>query len=547
MLAVAAVITALIMAGRVNASFTVEVPAAGGTLHEGLVGLPHTVNPILAVTDVDRDISSLVYSGLTKYVDGTFKPDLAQNWTISPDGLTYTFTLQPGAVFQDGSPVTSDDVIFTIDKIRDSSLKSPRALDWAGVTVTALAPNKVSFTLKQPYSSFISNTTIGIVPKHIWGAVTDDQFIFSDYNVNPIGSGPYRVTSITRNQGGIPTDYKLSTWNAYAGKRPQLSNITFSFYPDEEHALATLENGSIDSLPSISSGDAAELASNSGEAYTVVHAPLQRIFGVFFNQNVNPALTELTARQALSLVIDRNALVRAVLNGYGVPISGPLPPSLQGTSTKLVSASTTAAQTMLEKNGWKKNPSTGIYEKKSGKTVKTLSLTLYTADAPELKQAADIVKTAWTNLGAQVTLKIFEPNELYQNVIRTRSYDALLFGEAIGKDNDLYAFWHSSQRNAPGLNVAMYANSSADKLLESIRSTNDPDARTNAFSQLAGIITADAPAAFLYVPDFVYAVPKDLKGIDLGTLTTPTDRFASVNDWYMNTERVWPVFSRNNK
>ncbi len=551
MFVLAALATAIIMASQVNAYFTVEVPSSGGTLHEGLVGLPHTVNPVLAVTDVDRDIAAVVYSGLTKYRNGKIEPDLAQNLVISPDGLTYTFTLKPGTSFQDGAPLTSEDVVFTIEKIRDSALKSPRALDWAGVAVTASSSSVVTFTLRQPYSSFLVNTTIGILPKHIWGSVSDDQFIFSEYNIHPVGSGPYKVTGIERNQGGIPTDYELAAWNGYAGKKPHISTIVFSFFPDEEHALSALESGSIDSLPSISPAQAVQLSSNTGEAYTVVSGPLERIFGIFFNQNVNPVLADPVVRQALALAIDRQAIIKAVLDGYGTPISGPLPPSIRiATSTARAASATTtqgmiaSAQALLEKNGWKQN-SAGVYEKKVAKApTKTLALTLYTADAPELKQAADIVKQSWTDLGVRVDSKIFEPNELYQSVIRTRTYDSLLFGEAIGKDNDLYAFWHSSQRNAPGLNVAMYANSKVDKLLESIRTTIDTGARTAAFGQLDQLIGADAPAIFLYAPDFVYAVPKRLAGVELGTITTPTDRFASVSDWYVNTERVWPVFSR---
>ncbi len=542
------------MADRVNSYFTTEIPADNGSLHEGIVGLPHTVNPVLAVTDVDRDLSAVVYSGLTKYQNGTIQPDLAQSWSISPDGLTYTFTLKPGAAFQDGSPLTAQDVIFTIDKIRDSALKSPRALDWNGITVTSASPLNVSFTLKQPYGSFLANTTIGILPKHIWGLVSDDQFIFSEYNINPIGSGPFKVIGIDRNQGGIPTDYHLSSWNGYAGKKPHISNLTFSFFSDEENALAALENGSIDSLPSISPDQAVQLSANSGESYTVISSPLERVFGVFFNQNVNPVLADPVVRQALGMVVDRSAIIKTVLDGYGMSVSGPLPPGIRASSTLATpsasaaitlthQAALAAAQTLLEKNGWKRNTD-GIYEKKVAKNpTKTLALTLYTADAPELKQTADIVKKSWTDLGVRIDSKIFEPNELYQNVIRARSYDSLLFGEAVGKDNDLYAFWHSSQRNAPGLNVALYANSKVDKLLESIRTTTDPDVRAVAFAQLSQLISADMPAIFLYAPSFVYAVPKKLAGVSLGTITAPTDRFASISDWYTSTERVWPVFS----
>jgi len=559
--AAAAILTALIMATRVNSMFKTEVPAYGGTLREGLIGLPHTVNPVIAVTDVDRDISALVYAGLTKYDDGAITPDLAQGWTISPDGLTYSFTLRAGLAFQDGSPLTAADVVFTVEKIQDLALKSPRAADWSGVIATSTSPTNVTFILKQPYSSFLANTTIGIIPKHIWQDVSDDQFIFSEYNVTPVGAGPYKVDGVDRDQGGIPVAYRLSTWDGYAGNRPHVGNIVFSFFSDESKAVAALTSQTIDSLPAVSSAEAAKLASNTGEPYTVTAAPLSRIFGVFLNQNSDPVLADVTVRRALNMAVDRAAIIDTALNGYGVPAYGPLPPGVtvaQSTSTAASVASSTqnphadiaGAQALLEKSGWIKG-SDGIYGKKTGTgksvTTQTLSLSLYTADAPELKQAADMVKKSWTALGASVDLKVFEPSDLYQTVIRTRAYDALLFGQALGKDDDLYAFWDSSQRNAPGLNISMYTSSKADKDLDSLRATTDQGQRAALFADLDKTIRTDVPAIFLYSPDFIYVVPKALHGLEPSVVTASSDRWNEISDWYLTTEQVWNVFAGSNK
>jgi peptide/nickel transport system substrate-binding protein len=141
-------------------------------------------------------------------------------------------------------------------------------------------------------------------------------------------------------------------------------------------------------------------------------------------------------------------------------------------------------------------------------------------------------------------VKTYEQNDLYQNVIRPRKYDALLFGEVIGKDRDLYAFWHSSQRNAPGLNVAMYANSKVDKLLEDIRTTSDETVRATKYAQFDSLVRADIPAIFLYLPEFVYAVPKSVHNIILGSLGVPSDRWNTVGTWYTETENVWKIFTK---
>jgi peptide/nickel transport system substrate-binding protein len=539
--AAALIITALIMALRANSYFTSEVPANGGTLHEGLVGLPHTINPILAVTDVDRDVSSLVYAGLTRSDNGTIVGDLADKWDVSPDGLTYTFTLKPGLKFQNGSPLTADDVVFTVNKIKDPGLKSPRSIDWSGISVQATDPNTVVFSLKVPMSSFLSDTTIGILPKSIWGNVSDEQFIFSGYNIRPVGAGPYKVGSITSDQGGIPTDYELDAWNGYAGGEPYLSNITFTFFPDLDHALTALSNGAIDSLSSIPPSAAAKLAPNKGEAYAIDTAPLTRVFGVFLNQNKNPALADNAIRQALALSVDRSQIIDEVLAGYGIPVSGPVP-TASGSST----ANVPAALALLSKAGWKLSPS-GVLEKKpakKGQASTTISFTLYTPDSADLVQTANILKSQWAKIGISMNIVSLPPSDLYQSVIRTRSYDALLFGQIVSKPSDLYAFWHSSQRLAPGVNVSMYTNSKADKLLDSIRTATSTEAAAPAYAQFVQTIRDDIPAIFLYSPDLIYAVPKSLHGIELTSATTPSDRFQSVTKWYTETQQVWNIFTK---
>ncbi len=555
---ITAIVSAIIMALWINNYYSVDVPAYGGVLNEGIIGLPRNINPILAVTDADRDLSALIYSGLTKYVDGKIIPDLAQSYTVSPDGLTYDFKLKPRVSFQDGTTLTTADIAFTIKKIQDPAIKSPRRIDWTDVTVHVISPTEIQFNLKKPYSPFITNTTIGILPEHIWGSVNNDQFIFSQYNTNPVGSGPYRISSISHDGGGIPTNYVLSSWRRYYGMQPYISSITLNFFADEVSALSALDRGSIDSLPAVSPEAAYKLGADSAQSYEIISKPLPRIFAVFFNQNQSSVLSDKIVRRALDLATDRQSLIDTVLKGYGTAIQGPNPFIVNEAQDVKISTSTTthtststddtsslvsAAQSLLEKNGWKKGAD-GIYAKKSSKTAApvTLSFDLYTADSPDLRNTANILRDTWNSLGAQVTVKIYESADLYQNVIRTRSYDALLFGEAVGKDRDLYAFWHSSQRNAPGLNVALYTNSKADKLLEDIRSTNDAATRANSYTQFDQLIRADIPAIFLYMPDFIYAIPKKLRGLTFASLSMPADRWSGVSSWYEETESVWRIF-----
>lgn len=539
--------------------FMTEIPGSGGILREGEVKLPRTVNPVLAVSDTDRDISALVYSGLVKYDNGTIVPDIADSWTVSSDGLTYDFILKSGVTFQDGTALSADDVAFTIEKIQDPTLKSPHQADWANTTVKEVSPSEIRFILKQPYNGFLANATVGIIPKHIWGAVDDDQFIFSQYNIQPVGSGPYKISSISNDSGGIPVSYNLIPWKGYRSDASHIGQISFFFFSDESKALVALNNGTIDSLASVNPSEAAKLATNSAENYSVLSVPLPRVFGVFFNQSQAPVLSDPVVRKALDMATDRTAIVKTILSGYGVPTHSPLPRSLSTelglpTATTIDTADIAGARALLEKNGWKKNAA-GIYEKTvktpavgsaKGKTASTtLSFGIYTADSPDLVAGANLLKSQWGAMGANVSVQIFDQADLYQNVISTRKYDALLFGEQVGKDRDLYAFWHSSQRNAPGLNVAMYTNSSVDSVLDGIRKAVSTSSEITDYSKLDGLIRSDIPAIFLYSPDFIYVVPKALKGIDIRSVVIPSDRWSSVEDWYTKTDKVWNIFAGN--
>jgi peptide/nickel transport system substrate-binding protein len=536
----------LSLLAKINDTFLIEVPAHGGTLSEGIVGTPRFVNPLLAVSDADRDLSSLVYSGLMRATpDGGFIPDLALRYSVSSDGLTYTFILRDDAVFQDNTPVTADDVEFTVTKAQDSMLKSPKRLNWEGVKVEKSGEREIKFILKQPYSPFIANATLGILPRHIWKTLENDQFPFSQYNVNPVGSGPYRVDSLTRSKDGIPTSYSLRAFDAYTLGKPYIENLEFSFFSNENTLVDALLGGSIEGASNISAHTAVELEK---EKVRLLRAPLTRVFGIFFNQNQKEVLAHREVRDALDTILDKQAIVEKVLEGSGTVASSPLPPTVAEKVSgvdedNIISTSTIdAVLADLKKSGWTKTATSSLTFTK-GKVKSTLALSLTTSNVPELVETADMVAESWRSLGVSVDVKVFEPSDLNQAVIRPRRYDALLFGLVVGRDPDLYAFWHSSQRNDPGLNIAMYTNAKADKALEDIRKATSTDVVRLAYDRFNKEVSTDVPTVFLFSPDFIYAVPDKIQNVRLGQITTPNDRFFSIHDWYIETEKVWKFLS----
>lgn len=527
--------------GKINRNFLIYLPERGGTLTEGLLGSPRFINPILAISDTDKDITTLVYSGLMKKTpEGQVLPDLAESYTISPDGLTYIFKIRSDAKFQDRTAVTPDDVIFTINRIKDSMVKSPLEAVWQGVAISkdVKDPTSVIFRLSAPYASFLENTTLGILPRHIWENFQPEEFNLAKHNLEAIGSGAYKIHDVKQDKNGLVKEFHLTTWNGYTGDKPFIRNIKFIFFKSESDLIRAYRKGHIDHISSISPRSAAEL---ERLGYQPTTATLGRVFGLFFNANHNDIFRDKEVVNAFNLAIDKNKIVNEVLYGFGKIINSPVPTSLNTDSSEVVKDLNTdfsKAESMLTAAGWKTNEATGFREK-SGKR---LQFSIATADVAELRATSELIKEDLAKLGVEVSIKVFETGMLNQTIIRPRDYEALFFGQIIRNDSDLFAFWHSSQRNDPGLNISLYTNTKVDKSLEELIATNDPDIRAKKLSEVSVQIKTDMPAIFIYSPEFIYMEGEEVEGVKLERITGSFERFLGIKDWYIRTDAVWKFF-----
>lgn len=539
------VISGVSLLNRLNSYIVSEVPAYGGSLTEGLIGSPRFINPLLELSDSDRDLTYLIYSGLMRAnAENNLIPDLAESYTISDDGLTYTFKLKDDAYFHDGAKVTADDVEYTIEMVKNAALRSPKRNSWMGVDIRKISANEIAFDLKQPYSPFLENTTLGILPKHIWSSATTEDFPFSPYNnTKAIGSGPYKIEKVNVNSSGISTAYEMKAFEKYTLGEPYITNLKINFYSNEKDLAEAFSTGAIESTSALAPQNLASLNEKINAIEKRISLP--RIFGLFFNQNQNKIFLNKEVRSALDITVDKDRIVSEVLNGYGEAIDNPLPSNIiisTSTATTTVynrDEAIKSAQNILTKAGWKFNDKDKIWEKVvSKKETLKLAFDISTSNSDDLKKTAEILKEDWTLLGAQVNIQNFDPTDLNQTVIGQRKYDALLFGQVVGRSLDLFAFWHSSQR-LTGYNVAMYTNSKADKLLESARQTSDFDKRLKSYALFETEIKNDVPAIFIYSPQFIYALPEKIHGFNSGLINNRSERFEQVYKWYVETDKVW--------
>lgn len=522
--------TSLLSLYSLQRSVLVAVPAYGGILTEGIVGAPRFANPLLALSDADRDLVALTYAGLMgQGPDGTLVPVLAESYEVSDEGRAYTFVIREDAKFSDGTPVTAEDVVYTVQKAQDPTLKSPEFANWANIAVDTIDARTVRFRLPKAYAPFLEDTTLGILPAHLWRNIRSEEFPFSTLMTDPVGAGPFKVRSIQRDTKGLVTGYDLEVFKDYAPGRAYLDGIRLRFFDDQEEVAQALKNGSVNSAYGIPTANA-------------LRAPYARVFGVFFNSADNPAFADIAVRHALSIAVDRTKLVNQALGGYATPIMGPLPPGsgIAVTPVAVPADRLVEARSILEEAGWAWSEETKAWSKDGGAA---LAVTIKTSNVPELKAVAAEVQEDWTALGVPTSLELYEPGTLSQEVIRPRSYSALLFGMVVGRDRDLFAFWNSSERNDPGLNIAAYVNGSVDDLLDSVRAETDQEQIRTDLAELDRLIAADYPAVFTHAPDFLYAIPSGLKGVELNQVTSPSDRFASVASWYRYTQEVWPFLA----
>lgn len=524
---------------KLNGQFLVEVPADGGQLEEGMLATPRFVNPVLATSDTDRDLSALMYSGLLRLnAAGELVPDLAESFTISDDGLTYYFKLREDAVFHDGTPVTTADVIFTILKTQDPAIKSPKRPNWDGVRAEVINEHEIEFTLGSPYAPFIYNTTLGILPEHKWKDITAEEFPFSSLNTNPVGSGPFELTGVEKDEDEIITAYELKSFSKYAIKKPYIDKMTIAFFKNETDMIAAFDKKQITSMHSVTPSNIAGL---NLRKENVVTLPYSRIFALFFNQNKSAVLTDKSLRDVLDTAIDREKIVESVMSGYATPLYSPLTLFANSTSTQKAYG-TDEARLKLADLGDKYSASTSTDA--DGNAVQKVTFTISTNNVPEFVAVGNMIVDAYKEVGINTELKIYDTNDLTANVIRPREYEAILFGNVINRDLDYYAFWHSSQRNDPGLNLASYTSIEGDRALEEARSSIDHEEKLPLLQKFENQVINDIPAVFLYSPDFIYVVPQAVRAQYPQIIVTPADRFAEVYNWYIETDTVWKIFAQ---
>lgn len=544
-----------------------------GVYTEGFQTGIFRVNPVYAdLNEADRDVSKLVFRGLTKYNPETksIVGDMSAI-KISEDNLKYTFTLKNNIKFHDGEVLNADDVIFTFKTIiQNPEFQNPiLKANFEGVEINKVDDMTVEFILTAPNSFFITNTTVGVLPEHLLNDVPIANLLNDEFNFSPVGTGPYKVSvPLNTNMNGV-TQIVLEKFDEFYGELPEVTQIRFFGYPSKQDLIDNRDT--LNAIPKVTE-EVIDSVTNDPR-FSMYGYSLPQYFAVFINMD-NQILKSVKVREALQQSIYKDAFLDILPNTIRVetPVM-----SLNQDDYRYTANMDDAKETLYDAGWIKFTPGEEVETEEE--EITDVSAEEVTEETPEVtdteiteevvaeetaateeilrKNAAgtllelrlvarlypegsfkynetqtvlNYLQENWQKAGIKINIELYDAATL-QEKIAARDYDLLLFGQGLGYNLDLYGYWHSTQTGENGLNLSNYKSFAVDTMIEQIRETFDENQKEALLKKLAEAIQNDIPAIFLYRPVYYYASDNKVRGVDLEDMAFPSDRFCRIDEW----------------
>ncbi len=444
---------------------------------EGVVGQPQSFVPNQADTYIERTVSDLIYRGVFKYdIYGAIVPDLADTWTVSEDGLIYTIKLKDNQYWSNGKKITSDDLIYT-------SFKSP---ELSYVSTDKIDDLTVRFTLPNKYAPFLSLLVIGVMP------VDAEE---KGNPLMPVSSDDFRVAHVEKSGSFINRVTLVTSSNDY-----QIKKIIFNFYPNDEELKIGAKLGEIDGFISETA------CCDDLQNFEDYKYPVQGVYYALYFNLRNEKLDDIELRRKMLKVLPIEDLVYE----YGITVQGP------------ISRSTFTDKTLPF----------DMYDENFEDDLEKLEIEIKVPDEKKHVRLAENILKMWEDkLNIEVTIVKVDPKNFVSDVIETRDFEVLLYGQEVGRDPDRYVLWHSAQKDPPNLNLSGFEQIRADRALEEGRNELDNDKRVVHYNEFQKVLNEQVPAIFLYHPYIHHYVSKYIDGIGQKYTFTYWDRFLDLKNW----------------
>lgn len=509
-------------------------PVKGGVYTEALVGSVMRLNPLLSpYNPVDREISRLIYSGILRFV-GTGAPqaDLAETWGVSQDGTLYNVTLKEKAQWHDGQPVTADDVLFTVDLLRKGSDIIPTDIQdfWKDVEVVKLDVLVLQFRLSEPFAPFADYLTFSVLPKHLLDGKSLEEMIDLPFNLQPVGSGPFRFDRVGTEDGTI-SEVVLAASPNYYGRKPYIDQIVFRLFSDAQAAFEAYQNGEIQGIGHVTAEILPQVLAEPELALFSARKP--ELSMVLFNLKSQeaPFFQDAKVRRALLLGLNRQGMVDRLLQSQAVVADGPILPDTWAyySNLKRVEFDPDAARKLLKDAGYVLETEGEVVRKKE---EVALRFSLIYPDDEQHQTLAEAIQADWTALGVEVSLEAVPYEAMLVGRLDPRDYQAALVDLNLSRtpDPDPYPFWDQAQATG-GQNYTQWDNRVASEYLEGARVMVNQNERARFYRNFQIIFAQELPALPLFYPVYTYAVDRGVQGIRVGPMFDTADRFNNIADW----------------
>ena len=427
----------------------------------GMVGRPNSLLPVSTGprSQLEIELSQLIFRGLVRFTpEGEPLPDLA-SWEVSEDGLGVTFRLDQGGLWHDGTPVTANDVVFTVQQLAAGNYTVPGNFPWNTITVNQIDDLSVQLSLPIPYVPLLEAATVGLLPAHL--GLAEQSLIGSDFAAQPVGNGRFRVDNHWQTDGVL---FLTSTTDSF------IESVEMRFYPSTNAMLADFDTNQVDIALLPQHESILDVGNIPADGYQLYSGPTNRSAQLFFRMDGDEtlAVSDESVRKALQLGLDRRALLDTALLGQGLVADGPFGIASRFNDDAQFPPKQTdiaAAETLLDEAGWLvPDASLSGVREKDGVQL-TIDVVL-PASAVMEKIGAELDQQ-WSDLGAIVEVELL-PETQYPVAIEQRAFDATIKVIRLANDPDVYHFF-SQEAIVRGENISRWNHRPSSEALEAGR------------------------------------------------------------------------------
>lgn len=514
LLVAALVMLAVAQAFWYAGTYSEDVFSEGGSYTEATLGEVNSMNPLFATTNSERVLSQLMFGTLaTNDYSGHPGIGLASSITASEDGKVWTVKLRDNLKWSDGEPITVEDVLFTVDLIKNPRVNTVYDSNLSRVSAKISEEQAVVFTLPTTYADFISALDFPILPKHVLSDVDPETLNEHAFSKSPVTSGAFSFNALQSTSRSDEQVYYLSNNKQYYHGSPLLNSFAIHTYPSKESIIDALNTGAVTATAELQETDAASITAGQ---FIEKNSSLNSGAFIFFN-----------TKNALL----KNATVRAAIR-QGIDIE-----RMRAESPNTVRLDYPLLKSQIQLENYPKIPARDVESAKATiaeqKGDNAGALQIVTVNSGHLPAIANDLAEELRNLSLEANVVTYdETPEFITNTIAMRNYDILVYEIELGSDPDLLPYYHSSQASSGGLNLSNYRNFLVDDLLLGARDTTDKKLRIKKYESFLEYWVNEAPAIALYQVNMTYYYNQNVRtfGDDV-RLVTPLDRFSDVTDW----------------